>query len=187
MIQKKPRYTEEFKRAVAEAVQKGGKVRDVARAHGISVCSVHNWTKKFAEGGPGTKSPIKRRRQFSDEEKEKAVALVESGKSTTEVAELVGASTRAIYDWMLQLRPEQYRADQIAGRAQAALAEKRMREAAEQQVEAERRLEEKHAEELRAVAQEAERVKQMLEHPLKWMWEFTKTKDSHWREAGADS
>ena len=187
MIRKQPRYTEEFQRAVVEAVHKGEKVAEVAQAHGISPGSVHNWLKRFTKVTPDRKSPIKTRRQFSDREKENAVELVEEGTPVMEVADLIGATPRSIYDWMQQLRPEQYRADQVAGRVEAALAERRLREAQEQKLEAERKMVHEEADRVRAEAEEAQRVREMTARPLKWMREFTKTKDSHWREAGADS
>lgn len=187
MIGKRPRYTDEFQRAVVKAVQDGGKVVDVALAHGISVGSVHNWIKRFSKETPGEKGPIKRRRQFSDEEKLRAVELVATGMSVIEAADVVGATTRSIYDWMLQLRPELHRERREAGKIEADRAAERLRLAEAQRLEAQAESERLQAEQLRAQAEEAEHVKEMVADPITWMQKYTKTKDSHWREHGADS
>jgi len=45
----------------------------------------------------------------------------------------------------------------------------------------------KHYRQFRAAVQDNARLQEMMTDPLLWLQKYTRTRDSHWREAGADS
>ena len=181
------RYSKEYKESAVKAVHAGMKVAEAALEYNVSVGSIHNWLEEFASGTLGEKCPIQRRKQFTHEEKEKAVQLVEQGMSVIQAAEASECTPRSIYDWLKKLRPELYRQARMADKLEAEAAEERMRKAEAKLNEAREQAVKEQEERVRAEEKEAERVREMLADPIIWMQKYTKTKDSHWRENGADS
>lgn len=181
------RYPYEFRKKVVDAVKEGKPVAEVALAFEVCAASVHNWIREFNKGGKKEKDPIQRRRQFSEEVKRKALELLEAGMPVVEVAEQCGATTRSVYDWHDAAYPERRRAKRVAGKEEVLRAEERLNQAEIDREKARVEAEQAEAERVRLENEEKERVKKLMADPLTWLRTGTKTKDSHWREHGADS
>jgi transposase-like protein len=183
----KGRYPYEFKKKVVEAVEKTKNVAEVARAFKVSVGSVHNWVKEFKKNGEKKKDPIRRRTQFSDEVKRKAVELLNSGVPAIEVAEICGTTPRSVYEWDDAAHPEKRQARRVAGKEEIMQAEERLQQAEIDRQRIRVEAEQAEAERSKQAEEEKQRVQKIMADSLRWLQTGTKTKDSHWQEHGAES
>lgn len=172
----KIKHSDEFKKTVVREFERLKNATEVGRAFGIHRHAVIAFYHEFGNG----EIVFRKRPEYTDELKKECVRDIESGKSMARVSRERKVPERTLRDWLTSFgtRPsvstelqDQQQAEQ--GVATLRAAEANERELEKRQNEAERK--------------EQEQVYEMRSDPLTWMQRYTKTKDSHWREHGADS
>ena len=171
-----PKYSDKFRRTVVREFERLKSATAVAKAFGIDRHTVIDIYRKFGSG----KIVLRKQNQYTDEFKKECMREIKAGKSVAQVSREQNVSERLLRDWRKAFgKPAhvsielQHQEQAEQGVAALRAAEEAEQEIKKQQVEAERT--------------EEERVRAMLSDPLLWLQRHTKTKDSHWREHGADS
>jgi transposase-like protein len=168
-------YDEEFRRMVVRAVEEGRTPTEVAKIFDVSHSAVHDWLDKYSSTW---KPGVSRRHQRVTEEIKLAIVhQVLQGRAVPDVAKEYDVSPAGAYKWMKQYSGDK---EALARKVDVGLAMERLRQVDEEKARA------KSGRTL-AVEEEQKRVQEMIADPLVWMQRYTETKDSHWREHGADS
>lgn len=182
MIQSFHKRREDFKLTAVRAIKSGKSVAEVAKMCGVSERSVYIWWDKY-KNDPRVHVPeaeervLKKWKIFEEEFRMAAVQEVERGRKVSEVADECDVSENAVYEWCAKYSKslQQYgpvvELKELQERIAADDEEQRQKKIAEQ----------------KAKNREDECIRAMLSDPLLWLQRHTKTKDSHWREHGADS
>lgn len=180
MIRNFHKRRKEFKLEAVRAVRDGKSVAEVAALCEVSERSVYAWCGKFGKQvkneAPGTGEALLQPRKVVDEElKLAAVQEVLRGKPAVEVAKLCEVSKNTMYEWcakypkVLRKRGPVIGLEELLAKLTAADEERSKR----------------RTEGIEAKQKETEVVAAAMAHPLTWMCGYSKTKDSHWQEAGA--
>jgi transposase-like protein len=180
MIQGFHKQREDFKLAAVRAVKNGRSVAEVAEMCGVSERSVYTWWNKYKNDprAQGTNDKALRPwRVFEEEFRLAAVQEVERGRKVPEVAEECGVSEQAVYEWCAKYSKSLHERGPIVE-----LKDLQAKLCAEDE-----EREKKRVAELETKRNEEQRVGEMMADPLIWLRTGTKTKDSHWREHGAES
>ena len=187
-MQPKKFYTHEFKIQALRMVDQGKNVTEVALHFGIDRCTLYRWhTKALAGKFPGfqptRENAVETQRTFLTEFKIERVREIEAGKTISQVARETGVRRTVMQEWYDKFRNPSLdpvhlgkaEAEQIVQtvRAEDAKIEKAT-------VQAERRREDE-------IRRTEDRVHRMTRDPLIWLQKYTETRDSHWREQGANS
>ncbi|HEY6250996.1 MAG TPA: transposase [Candidatus Angelobacter sp.] len=180
-----PTYTDKFKVAVLKELEKGRKIYDVAPVYGPNPHTIYKWIRRALKGGfkgytPGPELAKSIRKIHPLPFKLAAVRRVAVGENFLRVAADIGVCDQTLRTWYARLKtsdkPLRPQKDSpAANRASAKL------KAMDQKIMS---TEEKLQEAIRA---KADRTTQMVADPLVWLQKYTETKDSHWRERGAEA
>ena len=175
-------YSPEFKEAALQQIREGKGVRQVAKILKVDRGNLYLWCR---EAG----ITFKKNRQFSEEFKRAIVLEYEAGATTKELAQREGFSQAVVTKWARECGKRRHEDMREAERIEE-LKDRRQKEEAEKKREAAKRRREARQEELRvqeAKRREEEIVREASADAITWMQKYTKTRDSHWRENGADS
>lgn len=187
------KHSDELKLALVREIEGGCSVPEVERASGIARSTLYRWVEQFSARKLGIgelreadaregQMVVGRgaRPTFTDEFKMAAVRDVEAGRKVPELARELGVDKGALYRWCKEFASD---CASVAGPGNGGSIEQiRARMETE---ETQRELERDEA--VRVAREEKARIEKMIADPLIWLQQHTKTKDSHWREAGADS
>lgn len=116
------RYSPSFKREALHQLAAGRTHQKVAQLMGVSPQTLQRWQQEAQKNRPQkaaneSKSGAHRNR-FSVAFKQKAVDLLETGQSITQIAHVVGVSARTLYSWKYQLEGVKLRAEwELTGKA----------------------------------------------------------------------
>ena len=197
------KHAEELRLALVREIEGGRSVPEMSRASGIARSTLYGWVERLAvrklgtgelkeagelqkaETGNGGISQIggqvfRPRPSFTDEFKIAAVREVEAGKKVPELAVALGVTKGALYRWCKEFASNRT----VAADGDKGVSVEEIK--ARMLVEDEQREREKDELLRTALGAKADAMK-MVADPLIWMQEYTQTKDSHWREAGANS
>lgn len=180
MINKFHKRDEEYKIQAVRAVKSGRHPKKVAELCEVSDVTVYAWCRKYgkqveAEGPITGEVMVKPRKIYEEEFRLAAVQEVKKGRKVAEVAEECGVSTNAVYEWCakysetLEQRGTVMSVEELQAKLTAADEEE----------------ERKKKEQEEAQRKEDAIVAGAMAHLLIWMQGYSKTKDSHWREAEA--
>ncbi len=186
------RFTLTFKLAAVNQVKAGGRVADVAKPLKIADSLLYSWVRKHgnrkakpdgttpignqaSQDGAAERIPLRSYRRFDDDFKRLLVQRMRDGTPVLELAQQYKIGAGTLYCWRRQFSPELQGKMEITDGEQEA-------EMSTQQISIGNK-----AELAQAKVEDDPKLREMVADPLIWLQGHTKTKDSHWREAGATS